>query len=345
MLGAVLVNFNTSELTLECLRSVAASELASVVHVVVVDNDSDDAQREVLETSLREISVAALDLIHMSHNAGFAAACNHAIEALLKHRGIERILLLNNDAVLVDGGLSALLAFADDNPQADMIAARMQRLAHPEQVDSMGIAMYASALASNRVHADDTLLGPTGGLALYSRHLIETLTERHGSVFDERFFCYAEDTDLALRARLLGFNAAYLDQCVALHWGQASSGGGFSDFVLYHGIRNSIWTLIKNFPMIWLIALSPLIVSLHMAIVVRHSLAGRRKVVWRLYRDAFRGIPAMWRSRRIIQVSRVLSLSDFGRLLTPRFYDRQYLRTAWRELWKGREPDDSMRAP
>src|SRR5690606_5809768 len=97
----------------------------------------------------------------------------------------------------------------------------------------------------------------------------------------------------------------YLDQCVALHHGQASSGGGFSDFVLYHGIRNSIWVVVKDFPLPWLLLLSPLIIALHCGIMLRHGFGGRWRVVLRLYRGAFKGMPGMWRSRRVIQRNRV----------------------------------------
>ena len=63
------------------------------------------------------------------------------------------------------------------------------------------------------------------------------------------------------------------------------------------------------------------------------------RVVWQLYRDAFKGLPGMWRSRRVIQRSRAISLGAFGQVLTPRFYDRQYLRQAWQQLWRGRKDD------
>lgn len=336
MLGIVIVSYNTSQLTLACLRSVACAQADQALRVVLVDNGSDALQQQALREGVAGHTLRELEYVQAQTNTGFAAASNRAIEILLDDARIRRILMLNNDAELVDGGLSALLAHADECPDADMIGAGMYRFDAPNEVDSLGIAMYASALGSNRKERGDRLLGPTGGLALYSRKMLEVLRARHGMIFDERFFCYAEDTDVALRARLLGFDTAFLDQCVALHHGQASSGGGFSDFVLYHGIRNSIWTMVKNFPLPWLIGLSPLIVALHCAIVLRHGLGGRFRLVWRLYRDACKGLPAMWRSRQVIQRTRVLSLRVFGRLLTPRFYDRAYLRQAWRELWGGR---------
>lgn len=334
MLGIVLVNYNTSALTLECLRSIAAADQAGSVQVELIDNCSSAAEQAILREGVARTWPFAFNLVSMDRNTGFATASNTGIERLLARPAIGHVLLLNNDARLQPAALAVIRRFLEANPEADMVAARMHRMEAPGTVDSLGIALYASALASNRKHLHERLLGPTGGLGIYSRQLLETLRARHGTVFDERFFCYAEDTDLALRALLLGFRPHYIDDCLALHWGQASSGGGFSDFVLYHGIRNSIWTLAKTFPAGLLLVLSPLILALHAGIVLRHGSGGRWKVLARLYRDALRGLPAMLRSRRAIQRTRVIGSRGVWRHVTPRFYERQYLREAWRQLWR-----------
>ena len=333
MLGIVLVNYNTSALSVRCLRSILSSRDTGPLRIEIIDNSTDAGQRDILRNALPDIRDVVIHLSTMETNVGFAAGCNSGIAALLADPVVDRILLINNDAELRPGGLEALLDYATSHPDADMFGASMHCMDDPSRIDSLGIAMYASGLASNRKQATDRLLGPTGGLALYSRKLLETVRDHHGSIFDERFFCYAEDTDLALRALLLGFKPAFLDRCVALHEGQASSGGGFSDFVLYHGIRNSIWTLLKTFPAALLWPLAPVIMTLHAGIVVRHTLAGRGRVVWRLYRDALRGAPEMWRSRRVIQRQRAIRARALWRHVTPRFYDRDYLRNAWHDLW------------
>ena len=102
----------------------------------------------------------------------------------------------------------------------------MHKLADPAEVDTLGIAMYASLMPADRKSLDDTFIGPTGGCCMLTRALIERLKAVSGYCFDPRFFCYCEDTDMVLRAVLLGYRPIYLDQLVALHEGQASSGGG-----------------------------------------------------------------------------------------------------------------------
>jgi N-acetylglucosaminyl-diphospho-decaprenol L-rhamnosyltransferase len=65
--------------------------------------------------------------------------------------------------------------------------------------------------------------------------------------FDERFFCYCEDVDLGYRLRLAGETTLLLPAAVVEHVGSASTGVR-SDFSIFHGSRNRIWTFIKNTP-------------------------------------------------------------------------------------------------
>ena len=119
---------------------------------------------------------------------------------------------------------------------------------------------------------------------------------------------------------------------LAHHEGQASSGGASTIFVLYHGIRNSVWMLVKCVPAAAGRA-PPAAPAGRAGIVVRHSLRGKAGVVFRLYRDALLGLPRMWRRRRGIQAGRKVPVAAFRARISPRFYDRGYLRNALRELW------------
>ena len=58
------------------------------------------------------------------------------------------------------------------------------------------------------------------------------------------------------------------------------------------------------------------------------------RVLWRLYRDALKGAPAMWRKRRVIRATRRVAAREFHAWVEPHFYERDYIRRAWRELWR-----------
>ena len=328
-LTAVVINFNTAERTIASVRSLRAAP--EVGRIVVVDNGSQPRDRDELAAFVAQVSDVRLLALPM--NLGFAEGSNAGIRAALEAPDCDALLFLNSDATLMPGGAKALLALFGDDETIGSVGGRVTKPSGA--VDSLGIAFYASCLASNRMATRDRFFGPTGGCAIYRRELLEKLQAEHGHMFDPDFFCYAEDTDVAARALLLGYRCAYCDGIVAQHEGQASSGGGFNDFVLYHGIRNSAWMLVKcvPWPVFWLC--SPLIALMHVAIFVRHALGGKGKVVLRLYRDAVRGIPGMLRKRRVIQAKRRIGALVFMRCMTWRFYDADYLSAAVQRIFAG----------
>jgi GT2 family glycosyltransferase len=332
MPATLILNHGTANSTLACLQA-ALVDLTVGDCIFVLDNGSpgDDAKR------LSDFATLHPDKILFSaslKNLGFAAGMNLLIGQALHDPAVDQILLLNSDTLPQPGFSTAMQAKLDPATRTDMVAARMLR--RDGAVDSLGIALYRSTLASNRKREDEMLLGPSGGCALFTRRLLEDLHATHSEWFDEDFFCYAEDTDLALRARWLGYRPAYAADAVVYHEGSLSSGGPENDFVLYHGIRNSLWWLVKDASAGWLLRSLPWFVVLHIGIWLRHLRRGRARVLWRLYRDAIRGIPAMRRKRAIIRRSRRVPAAEFAQWVEPHFYERGYVRRAWRELWYGK---------
>jgi GT2 family glycosyltransferase len=327
---AVVVNYNTAELTRRCTRSLLD---AGVGRILVLDNASEAGDYRELEGT-HAGDGDRVRVIRSEHNLGFAQGCNHLIEEALRDPACARVLLLNSDAVVEARGLDAcLLAMAEG--RHDLMGGRMLKMAGQVagEVDSLGIALYKCLLASNRTSTGDAYLGPTGGFALLSRPFLEELVREHGYVFDPSYFCYAEDTDLCVRARLIGASAGYVDDVVAHHEGQASTTGGYSDFILYHGIRNSLWMAAKSIPGWILVRHLPWMVLLHGGIVLRHTLQGHVGTLFRLYRDAIRGLPRVLRERRRVQASRRVTLQQFREHIDPRFYETRFLQGAVRDLF------------
>jgi len=335
MIAILVINHGTATATLSCLEALSRT-LPRDASVYVLDNGSDRADTAALSAALAQSS-ASITLTLSPDNLGFAGGMNRLLRIALADPRIDEILMLNSDTQPGAGFIDALRACIDPASRTDMVAANL-RNPQTGAVDSLGITLYRSTLASNRKRENEILLGPSGGCALFTRRLLEDVHAMHGEWLDESFFCYAEDTDLVLRARWLGYNAAFAADARVDHAGSLSSGGPENDFVLYHGIRNSLWWLVKDAPGGWLLRSLPWFVLLHCGIVLRHLRRGRARVLWRLYRDALKGVPAMRRKRARIRDSRRVPASEFRRWVEPHFYERDYVRRAWRELWQPRKP-------
>lgn len=329
--AALVINYNTSQLTARCVRSLLE---AGVARVLVLDNASAaDDYRSLAEAIGGDGRVR---LARSQANLGFAQGSNLLIDDALVDPGCERVLLLNSDAVVEPAGLAtALGAMAREGH--DLMGGRMLKPAAgsaPREVDSLGITLYKCLLASNRKSPREAYLGPTGGFAIYSRAFLEEARSLHGYVFDPEYFCYAEDTDLCVRARLLGRSAGYVDDVVAYHEGQGSHGGERDEFILYYGIRNSIWMAAKTIPAWILVTQLPWLIALHGGIILRHTLRGRWGTLWRLYRDAAKGLPGILERRRAVQASRRITTRQFRVHIDPQFYEPAYLEGALRDLYR-----------
>lgn len=248
-------------------------------------------------------------------NLGFAGANNlGAAQA----QG-QWLVLLNNDAFPAPDWLERLLEAAERHPTYHFFASRLLQARNPDRLDGAGDVYHVSGLAWRRYynlpaadfgHQTEEVFGPCAAAAMYDR---QAFLEVGG--FDERFFAYHEDVDLAFRLRLAGYRCLYVPSAVVYHVGSASTGVQ-SDFAVYHGHRNLVWTFLKNMPgnLLWrYLPLHWLMSGVYLA----YYLSRRQgHVFWQARRDAWRDLPRVWHQRRQIQRHRKASEQDILRVLS-----------------------------
>lgn len=328
-LAVVIVSYNTSALTVDAAASAARYVTGPIV---VVDNASNADEANELRRRLP----SSVEIVVSPVNSGFAGGNNLALHQLLGQSGWSHVLLLNSDAQLTDDFDAMWRVASALVPEPEIIAARVDKQ-QPEAdsttlVESRGITLHRSLIASNRIASEEPLFGPTGALVILSRRTVEQFMRIDGEVFPAPFFCYAEDTDLCARAVLRGIRCEWLgDLPAALHVGQASSAGPESDFVAYHGLRNSIWMAVRCVPGPVLLFCSPWIVAAHAGIFVKYLTSARAGLLWRIWRDTARALPRLLRERRTIQQSMSISSREFLSRMSRSLYDPTYVRAS---LWR-----------
>ncbi len=132
--------------------------------------------------------------------------------------------------------------------------------------------------------------------------------------FDDDYFCYFEDVDLGFRLQLAGYPSQYVPNAVVDHVGSYSSGGQRSDFAVYYGHRNLVWTYVKNMPdlLFWLCL--PFHLILNIVSVLYFSMRGQSRAILRAKIDAYQGLPETWKKRIKTQKKRQISLFQLATL-------------------------------
>lgn len=308
--SVIIVNWNGAKFLERCLAALAA-QTVKPHEIILLDNASTDDSLEIAR------GFPDLRLLSLKENTGFARGNNLAIEAAAAET--EWIALLNPDAYAEPHWLEELLAATKRNPGFAVFSSKLLNATEPALLDGAGDAYYMSGrvrrIAKDRParssgEKEIEVFSPCAAAAMYRR----TALRKVGG-FDEAYFCYVEDVDLGFRLRLAGYRCLYVPQSVALHVGSGTTGGQHSDFAVYHGHRNLVWTFVKDMPGFLFWVLLPLHLLLNLASVIWLSLRGQGKVVLRAKRDALAGIPGMWRKRKIIQAERVVPVGEIWRVL------------------------------
>ncbi len=309
----IIVNWNGEHFLHRCLSALLAQTV--VPHeIILVDNASTDSSLDIVR------HFPSVRLLAQNENIGFALGNNLAIETATAES--EWIALLNPDAFVEPRWLEALLSAAHDYRMFDVLGCQLVVATNPTVLDGVGDAYHVSGRIWRIGHGEQMpflsdqvreVFAPCAAAALYRRSAFEEV-----GGFDEDFFCYVEDVDLGFRLRLAGYRCLYVPQSVVHHVGSGTTGGQHSDFSVYHGHRNLVWTFVKNMPGVLFWLLLPLHVALNLASIIWFALRGQGGVILRAKRDALLGLPRMWRKRRQIQKTRVASIGDIWRVLDKR---------------------------
>ena len=245
----LVISFNTRDMTLDCLRTIAAGAEHTTHETIVVDNASSDGSAEAIA---REFPDA--QLIASKGNLGFARANNLAAT----HATAERLLLLNPDTLVDTGAIDELLAFADRNPKAGIWGGRTSfgdGSANPtscwRKPTPWSVFCSASGLAG--LFKGSRLLNPesvgvlpdgtelpvdvvTGCWLMIDRELWEKL-----GGFDPAFYMYGEDADLCLRASALGACPMVTAKADIVHYGGQSDTVRLDKIVRLYTARRQLY--------------------------------------------------------------------------------------------------------
>lgn len=216
--SVVIPNYNGCRWLPGLLSSLGA-QTTPAAETIVVDNASGDGSVAWLRATHPDVRVLAL-----ATNTGFAHAANRGIALAAG----QFLALLNPDVELASDWLERMVARFTDPTARDVGAAacKMVSLADPGVIYDAGdcVRRDGACLQRGRGHRDNRsfdvpgeAFGACAGAAVYRRAALAAVDG-----FDERYFAYLEDADLALKLRAAGWRCAY-EPAVARHAGEGAS--------------------------------------------------------------------------------------------------------------------------
>ncbi len=233
---AVVVTLRAGHDLAACVESLDAA--GGLDHIVIVDNGGNVLMEER----------SGLTVVRPTHNVGFGAGANAGFVVAESMRA-EVVVLLNDDLRVDEGWLDPLVSSLADEADLGAVQPMLVFPDDPTRVNSLGVEVGADGAGvdigiGDPVSAVDRrardIEAFTGGAVAFRRDFLDDT-----GGFDERYFLYYEDVDLARRGARLGWRCRCVPTSVVMHRKGAST-EALGDRLVYLRERNRLWSAFRN---------------------------------------------------------------------------------------------------
>jgi GT2 family glycosyltransferase len=254
--SVIILNYNTKEVTLNCIKSLVKNTKSLNFEIILVDNGSSEKFQILGSTLSSNYNLQNIKVIRNKKNLGFAKANNHGIKIA---KG-QYVLLLNSDTIIHDDVISGMAKWMDKNPEVGISSCmlknrdgtvqgtggyfptllrvfswmtiedlpfleRLIKPFHPQRSKSF----YKNSAFYQKEREVDWL---TGAFLFIRKEVFQNI-----GLIDEDYFMYTEDTDFCFRAKRAGWKVMYLPKWSITHLGGASSTAEFPIISEYNGVK------------------------------------------------------------------------------------------------------------
>jgi len=253
----VIPNFNGSRFIPDCLSSLTKAIIncpKSKFQLVFVDNGSNDDSIDIAKNITKNISNIDTKYLVLNTNYGFAGAVNRGIN----QSKYPYVVILNNDLTMEPDWFQ-LISNTINNNHDLCIVTFFGTVLNKEgtEFESQGLDFKIEGkclnlsngkqfdksvfLKSDKLIAEKLIWGASASLIVYKKDIIKKI-----GLFDDDFFAYEEDVDLAFRLNKLGYKTLYIPKAISYHLGGGTS-NQMGNFRSRMDAKNWIYLIVKNY--------------------------------------------------------------------------------------------------
>ena len=281
---------------------------------IFVDNNSDDDSISYVKSIFDDNKNIKTNIVKTVGNLGFAGGCNEG----MKFANGEYICLVNNDdKALGTKWLINLANVLESDKNIGVVFAKKMRWDNEGIIDAVGLTMNRAGLIvqSGNGDIDNEQYNDIKECLIWQTPLLfrKNITDDIGKFFDDDYVILNDDTDSSLRIWLAGYKIVYVPSSIVSHIRSATMKHLPIEFVAFHGRKNTIQTLIKNYDIMNLIMWLPITLfiyssaSIYYVYIKRydHARATVNAIFWNITH-----IRNTIKKRRIIQKLRTVGDSE-----------------------------------
>jgi GT2 family glycosyltransferase len=287
LISIIIVNWNGRKWLKNCFDSIYQQTYKNL-EIILVDNNSSDNSVSYIRKNYPKIKIILND-----KNYGFAKGNNLGLKVA---KG-DYYFLINNDTYIKDVDLiSKLISFLEKKPEVSLVQPQIRLLENPQKIDVCGSFWtnttllyhfgYHKFIKYKKYNQSFPVFSVKGAAMLIRKDIVNKI-----GLFDEKFWCYYEETDFCHRVWLSGGECWYFPETYLLHAEGGTSINFDNYFLQYHSFKNKIRSFIKNFEGINLIIvlfkffiISIIFILLNLAkLKFRVSLSIIKAWLWNIY--------------------------------------------------------------
>jgi GT2 family glycosyltransferase len=213
----LILNWNQKKITIDCVDSVLKSRYPDY-KVIVIDNGSTDGSVAALKVRFD----GRIEVLENRRNLGYARGFNVGLKYAFETKKAEYCLVMNNDTILDDKAISALVRIAQVNTRVGFVTGKVYYYDRPNVLQTVGKREHPIRWNGDHIGNDEEDVGQyeSAGELHFADDIFTLVTRRlyeEVGGYDPMFFLQGEEYDWQARAKISGFKIYYTPEARIWH--------------------------------------------------------------------------------------------------------------------------------